>query len=133
MRGWNWKFVFLLLLVLTWSSVAFGQNRGTITGRVTDESGAVVPGVSIKVTNVNTNVARDTLTNETGVYSVELLPVGEYKVEAELSGFKKEVRSGLTLVVDQVARIDFTLKVGAASEVVEVTGSAPLVQTDNSS
>ncbi len=133
MRRWNWKIALLMLVVLAWSTGAFAQNRGTITGRVTDESGAVVPGVSIKVGNVNTGVARDTLTNETGVYSVELLPVGEYRVEAELTGFKKEVRSGLNLTVDQVARIDFTLKVGAASEVVEVTGSTPLVQTDNSS
>src|SRR5215510_859026 len=113
MRGWNWKITFVLFLILAWSSVGLAQNRGTITGRVTDESGAVVPGVSLKVTNVNTNVSRDTLTNETGVYSLELLPVGEYRVEAELTGFKKEVRSGLNLTVDQVARIDFTLKVGA--------------------
>src|SRR5437899_2779466 len=133
MRGWIWQITFLLILIFGFSSVGLAQNRGTITGRVTDETGAVIPGVAIKVTNVNTGVARDTITNETGIYSVELLPVGDYRVEAELSGFKKEVRSGVTLVVDQVARIDFTLKVGAASEVVEVTGSAPLVQTDNSS
>jgi len=86
----------------------------------------------IKVANVNTGIERDTITNELGIYTVELLPVGQYRVEVELAGFKKEVRSGITLQVDQTARIDFVLTVGQLNEVVEVTGEAPLVQTESS-
>ena len=123
----------VLILVCVFSTLAVAQNRGSITGRVTDATDAVIPGVSIKVTNVNTGATRETITNETGVFTIDLLTVGAYQIEAELSGFKKEVRSGITLAVDQVVRQTFVLQVGTTSEIVEVTSSSPLVQTDNSS
>jgi len=68
-----------------------------------------------------------------GVFTIDLLPVGAYQIEAELAGFKKEVRSGITLAVDQVVRQTFVLQVGTTNEIVEVTSSSPLVQTDNAS
>src|SRR5262245_4141650 len=132
--GMKWRIATsVLILVCVFSTLAVAQNRGSITGRVTDATDAVIPGVSIKVTNVNTGATRETITNETGVFTIDLLPVGAYQIEAELSGFKKEVRSGITLAVDQVVRQTFVLQVGTTSEIVEVTSSSPLVQTDNSS
>ncbi|MBI4474072.1 MAG: TonB-dependent receptor, partial [Acidobacteria bacterium] len=124
-------FAFLLIALCSESTLA--QNRGAITGRVKDSTDAAIPGVAIKVINVNTGIERDTITNELGLYTVELLVVGQYRVEAELAGFKKEVRSGITLQVDQIARIDIVLAVGEVTEVVEVRGQAPLVQTEDSS
>lgn len=106
---------------------------GTILGSVTDASGAVLPGVTITAINTGTNQARTTITNESGVFSLPSLQIGTYRVEAELTGFKKEIRSGVTLQVDQRARIDFVMQVGQVSETLEVTAEAPLVQTDDSS
>jgi hypothetical protein len=121
-----------IVLLLLLSIPALAQNRGTITGRVTDESGAIIPGVSITILNINTGSRREAVTNETGTYTIELLPVGDYRIEAELPGFKRAVRSGITLNVDQTARIEFALSVGDVSENVEVSAEAPLVQTDDS-
>jgi hypothetical protein len=120
-------------MILGFGAAAMAQNRGTITGRATDETGAVIPGVSIKITNANTGIGREAVTNETGTYTVELLPAGQYRVEAELPGFKKEIHSGITLNVGQTARIDLLLRIGEVTDVVDVTGEAPLVQTEDSS
>lgn len=106
--------------------------RGTIVGTVKDSTGAVLPGVEVIVTNTETRAARTVLTNETGEYAAALLPPGTYSVQTALSGFKTEARSGITLQVDQVARIDFTLQVGEVSEKVEVIGDAPLINTESS-
>src|SRR3989442_5081701 len=72
---------------------------GQVVGTVTDPSGAVLPGVSVTVTNTGTNAARQVITNEAGGYTVPGLPAGEYKVEARLPGFRTEVRSGIVLQV----------------------------------
>ncbi|MBI1897074.1 MAG: carboxypeptidase regulatory-like domain-containing protein [Acidobacteria bacterium] len=98
------------------------QGRGTISGAVTDRTGAAVPEAAITIVNTATNAAFPTVTNETGFYSVPALPVGVYTVALEKQGFKKEVRSGLTLQVDQHANINFQLQVGATAESVEVRG-----------
>src|SRR5439155_9827935 len=126
----------LVVTVLYFSldTPAYSQlSSGTILGTVSDASGAVIPGVSVRVTNPGIGLVRETITNESGNYRVEQLPVGAYTVEAELSGFKKGVRSGIQLDIDRRARIDFALSLGNISEVVEVTSDAPLVQTDDSS
>ncbi len=106
---------------------------GTILGSVADSSGAVLPGVTITAVNTGTNQTRSTVTNESGNFSLPSLQIGTYRVEAELPGFKKEIRNGVTLQVDQRARIDFTMVVGQVTESLEVTAEAPLVQTDDSS
>src|ERR1041385_7303696 len=117
---------FTSLLIMLGASLAWSQAiTGTILGTVTDTSGAVLPGVTITATNTGTNQARTTLTNESGVYSLPSLQIGNYRVEAELSGFKKEIRSGITLQVDQRARIDFTMQVGQVSDALEVVAQAP--------
>jgi len=125
------KVTMALLLVGLVSITAQAQNiTGTIQGRVTDQSGAILPGVDITVRNLATNQSRRILTNDTGTYIVPLLPVGSYEVTAEFSGFKTEVRSNLELQVDQKLNVNFTLQVGEMSERLEVTESAPLVQSD---
>ena len=86
----------LVVTVLYFSldTPAYSQlSSGTILGTVSDASGAVIPGVSVRVTNPGIGLVRETITNESGNYRVEQLPVGAYTVEAELSGFKKGVRS----------------------------------------
>jgi hypothetical protein len=105
--------------------------RASLVGTVRDESGAILPGVSITITNLGTSLQRTAITNERGDYLVSELPVGRYSVAAELTGFRKEVRTGITLQIDQRARIDLNLKVGAVSEVLEVTANAPLVQSES--
>jgi len=126
-------FLFVFLLIAA-SDVAFAQSTtATITGTVTDASAAVLPGVDIVVTNEGTGMVRNALTNESGNYTVPLLPVGTYRVEADLAGFRKAVVRNITVQVDQKARIDLVLQVGQVSEVVDVTGQAPLIQTEDAS
>lgn len=109
--------------------VAAQQGRGTISGNIADASGAAVPGAAITVVNKLTNAAFPTVSNESGYYILPALPVGSYTVTAEKAGFKKDVRGGITLQVDQHAKVDFRLEVGTATESVEVTAEAPLVDT----
>ncbi len=114
------------------SSSLFGQSAGAILGTVTDASGALIPGVEVTATDQGTNQSRSVVTNETGNYRIEPLQVGIYSVSAELVGFRKEIRKDLKLDLDARLRVDFRLEVGAVNEVVEVTGAAPVVQTDTS-
>ncbi len=107
---------------------AFGQTA-QITGRVTDASDAVVPGVEVSVTNSDTGVTRTAASNESGYYSVPLLPQGNYRVRARMAGFKTIERTGLVLDEGQVLRVDFGLQVGEVTESVEVVGAPSLVDT----
>jgi outer membrane receptor protein involved in Fe transport len=121
----------LLGLALTISALALllpaQQGRGTISGTVTDTQGALAPGVKIEIRHVETNTVFTTTTNDAGFYTAPGLAVGEYQVTATAPGFKKAVRSGITLEVDQKAVVNFTLEVGELSESVQVVGEAPLV------
>jgi hypothetical protein len=121
-----------LPLVLLCAAAAFAQlNTGTITGTVTDSSGALIPDVKVTVRNTATNVARGSSTSSAGVYTVSDLIVGPYEVTFESPAFKKLVRTGITLDVTQVVRVDGKLEVGAVTESVEVTGQLPYINTDN--
>jgi len=119
----------LLVMMLAAAPLMAQQGRGTISGTVTDATGATVPGATIVITNTATNAAFSTTTNELGYYTAPALPVGPYTVTAEKPGFKRAVRSGLTLQVDQRMAVDFRLEVGATAESIEVVGQAPLVDT----
>lgn len=111
----------------------FGQSTSAqITGQVSDQSGGVVPGASITVLNNATGIKRETESNSTGNYSIPLLQPGTYRITAQKEGFKPVSRSGIVLQVDQVARIDFVLDVGAVTETVEVQADAPLLQQETS-
>src|SRR5688572_20369118 len=121
-------------LLLSASLPAWSQlSSGSILGTVSDSSGAVIPGVSIKVTNPAIGLTREAITNESGNYRVDQLPIGTYTVEAELSGFKKDVHQNVRVEIDQRIRIDMALQPGQVTEIVEVTSAPPLVQTEDSS
>ncbi len=121
------------VIIAVWSPL-FGQvDTGAISGIVTDSQGAIIPGATVAVTNVDTNAHFSTITNDAGFYTVPQLRVGNYRVTASLPGFKIEVRTGITLRVQEVARVDFTLQVGEISDQVTVSGGAPLLETETSS
>jgi hypothetical protein len=107
------------------------QGTGTISGTVTDPQGAVVAGARVEVARVDTGSVFRALTNERGLYVAPGLAVGPYEVRAEREGFKRGVRSGIVLQVDQNAQVDFTLQVGQVVETVEVIGEAPLVDSSS--
>src|SRR5256886_1855864 len=125
------------LAALLWISFAVGtinaQVTATVSGRVEDSSGAAVPGASVTVTSVETGAGRTATTNETGTYRVLSLPVGRYEVKAELAGFKSALQTGVNLAVGEKAVVNLKLEVGAAQELVTVTGEAPLVNTTTAS
>jgi hypothetical protein len=126
--------VFTLLFVLSLVCPALAQQEAaTITGEVRDASGALVPKAQITITNTETNISLRSETNDQGLYTVPGIKPGPYSITVERSGFKKFVRSGITLQVNQTARIDVSLQVGELSTVVEVTGDAALLETENSS
>ncbi|MBX5496923.1 MAG: TonB-dependent receptor, partial [Bryobacteraceae bacterium] len=113
------------------AATAFGQTA-SVTGRVTDASGAVVPGVKIEARNDATGVASSTESNDSGYYNLPQLLPGTYTITAEKSGFNTLRQTGLTLAVNQVARVDLTLQVGSVSESVEVAAEAVLLESESS-
>ena len=119
----------VILLVLSFTSTFAQRTTAEIVGTVTDETGGVLPGVEVVITNMDTALTRSTFSDDSGNYHVRLLPVGRYSVSGELVGFKKQEISGIILQVDQVARIDLGLEVGEITELVEVEGTAPLTKT----
>ena len=123
-----------LLSFLSLSSLASAQEtRGSIVGTVTDAQAAVIPGAAVTVTNVGTNVGVRLTTNAGGYYEAPLLLPGSYTVTVEAPGFKKAVRSGLTLGLGEQLRVDFRLELGALSETITVTGEAPMLDTSTMS
>jgi hypothetical protein len=108
-------------------------ETGKIVGSVKDESGALVAGATVTVTETQTNVERKTSTNAQGEYVATELKPGQYTVAVEHSGFKKEVQSAFRLDVNQVVRVDFALKVGSIREEMMVTAAEPLVESETSS
>jgi hypothetical protein len=122
---------FVLGTAFALSFSAFAQTGGQVTGLVTDPSGSVIVAATVTITNSQTNVARKTLTNSAGYYSFPALQPDVYSVKAEMPGFKSEVREGVELQVEQIARIDFRLQIGEATQTVEVSGGAPLLTTES--
>src|SRR5881396_3670460 len=123
---------YLLLVTLLCSAAALAQEfRGTILGRITDSSGAIIAGASVRVRNIDTNASAGTTSNETGNYQVPFLLPGNYAIEVEHAGFKKLERQGVRVSTNQQVTLDFTLDVGAASESVTVTAAAPQLNLAN--
>jgi hypothetical protein len=128
--GLNCLCLFAVLAVLS-SQAGWGQaNRATITGIVTDTSGALVPGAEVTATNVGTNVPTRTVSNGDGIYVIPNLFPGAYSIAFVKSGFETQVRAGITLNSTEVARINAALKIGAATESVTVTSDAPILDMD---
>jgi hypothetical protein len=125
--------LFLSFCLLLSVAIAFGQSdRGTITGAVADATGAVIPGANVVATNTETAAKYETISTETGNYTLSQLPAGVYQLSVELPGFKKYVRQGITVLVAQTLRIDVGLDVGAATDEVTVNADAPLLRTEQS-
>jgi hypothetical protein len=103
----------------------------TLTGTVTDSSGAVVPNAEVIITNTETGVGTTVTTDNKGSYTAPLLPRGQYTIEVSASGFRKSVREGITLQVAQTARVDVELAVGPVADAVVVTADAMQIQTEN--
>src|SRR5690242_13030112 len=106
-------------------------NTGTISGLVRDSTGAVVPGASVTVKNVETGISRVLTADSQGRYQAPNLSVGSYEVQVTFSGFQTEVRSGIELAVGREAVVNFTLELGQITERVEVVGEAAAVETTN--
>src|SRR5215468_5973089 len=103
---------------------AIAQTEATISGVIHDPSGAVIPGVTVTVTNPARNFVRTAISNEAGVYNFPVLQPGVYNIKVELPGFRAIEQNNVELQVQQSARLDFTLQVGDVSQTVEVSSTA---------
>src|SRR6478752_618488 len=123
--------IFIVLLALSFVEVTlWGQaTTAQITGTVKDQTGAVLPGVEISVTQTATGAKRSAVSNETGNYVLPSLPIGPYALEATLPGFKSYMQTGLVLQVNDSPIINVILQVGQVSEQIEVQANAALVET----
>jgi len=124
----------LALVVVICSSTSIAQvDRGNIVGTVSDPSGADVQGAKVVIRNLATDQSVVVNTDSSGAYAANLLRIGTYSVTVEKQGFKRAVEPNVEVGVNQVVRVNLGLQVGAATELVEVTGAAPLLQTETSS
>jgi len=123
--------VFTTLGLLVFATALFAQSdRGTITGTVTDTTGAVISNAMIQAKQVETGALFPTTSTATGDYTLTQLPVGPYEITVTVPGFKKFVRSGITVQVAQTLRVNIPLEIGAASESVTVSAEASLLKTE---
>ena len=107
------------------------QDMGVITGLVTDQSGAVVVGARVTVTDTQTNETRSSTTLDSGAYTVGPLRIGTYNVTVERTGFTKEVWKGIIVHAQDRARVDFKLNLGQVAETISVTGEAPILESES--
>src|SRR5579862_7163850 len=128
MSGWH-RILLCLGILTIWNVMAFGQTTGSITGTVTDQTGAAVPGAAVTLKIADTGFSRTALSGENGKYEALSLPAGSYEISASLPGFRTAVRSGISLAVGQNAVVDFALQVGQVSESLTVTGDVTQVET----
>src|ERR1700676_5380685 len=123
------RLVCVLAVLLAGAGMVFAQASATINGRVTDPADAVVPNATISITNLATGVARDSVTNSEGLYSVPALQPGNYSVKVQAQGFSAADRSNVELLSGSTLSIDFKMSVGAVQQTVEVGAQAALVET----
>ena len=123
--------IFAVSLLFTSTYSAAQVLYGSVVGNVSDESGAVVPGAAVKITNVGTGETRETMTNDAGTFSFPDLPSSTYDIAISKQGFKTSTTRGIVVSVDKVARINASLHVGEVSQTVEVTSQMPVLQTDS--
>ena len=121
--------LFLLGILLPCAAAA-QETRGNISGTVRDEQG-VVPGASVKITNVETQVSQTIVTNDSGYFEAPLLNAGTYEVTVQMTGFKSATRSNIVLGVGQQLTVPFMLEVGQISEEVVVRAETPILDTNS--
>jgi hypothetical protein len=119
-------------VLLFGAAPAWMQNSSaSLTGRITDSTGALVPAAAVQAVHLGTNIAHKTQANDSGTYTIPFLPPGRYRIEAAFAGFKTYRVPELLLEVDQQQRLDIMLEVGAASESVTVQDTPPAVNTES--
>jgi hypothetical protein len=121
----------IALLLMLGVNVYAQLNQATLTGVVSDPSGAAVVNAKVNAVHVATNAAFSTVTTATGNYTLPALEIGEYRVEVEAPGFKREVRPSITLESGATVRLDFTLELGQISESVQVNATATALETES--
>ncbi len=131
LRGVCWVVVILALAFSGAQRMVAQEVTATVTGTVTDSSGAAVVGAVVNVKSVERGVVYSATTNDVGLYRIPQLPVGNYEVRVEKAGFSSVAYPAFTLSLNQVARIDVEMKVGQVTETVEVTGAAPILKTES--
>jgi len=134
----RWSYILVASLLLTWelsqTPNLWAQGiTGSITGTITDETGAAVGGANVTVRHVETNATRIVTTSDVGSYTVTQLPPGVYSVKVDKATFKAFQQDNITLQINQVVQINAQLTVGAQTETVLVTAAAPVIQTETSS
>jgi Carboxypeptidase regulatory-like domain len=133
----RWLLTFSAIILLSAmalvASSAAQENRATIVGTVTDQQGNVIPNASIKATNIETNAATTTTSNEAGLYTLPFLPVGKYQISVSANGLKKARHDGVELRVGDRVHLEIRMEVGEVSETVTVTGQTPLMETATAS
>src|SRR6266850_2715237 len=129
MKGFLNRFIGVQLIFVLTCPLVWAQSTAQLSGTVSDPSGAVLPGVAVPATQTGTGLTRSVVTNETGSYSVTSLPVGPYRLEAALPGFRTYVQTGIVLTVGANPVVNVTLDVGQVSEAVEVLANATQVET----
>src|SRR3989440_3806130 len=132
MKSLGLGLVFMALVSLLCSAnAAWGQDvTASITGTVADPSGAAVVGATVTAKSVERGITYTAVTNDSGIYRIAQLPVGSYELKAEKTGFASVAYPAFVLTLNQVARIDVALKVGQVTQIVEVTGAAPVLKTE---
>src|SRR5712692_5304457 len=120
--------LFLIVPTLLWAD---GSQLGTISGKVVDQTGAVLPGATVEVTNAEKGTARTVVTDAQGRYNVPLLQPGPYRVTISLEGFDRLIAQNAVVAVNKTMTVDTTLKLSRASETITVQGDVPIVDKTN--
>jgi len=121
---------FLSTLLFATALTGWAQDTANLVGSVMDSTGAVIPGAKVTISNPEKGFTREMTSNSAGQYAQSAIPIGNYVITAEAAGFQKLVRTGITLTVGQIQRVDMQLQVGQTTQEVTVTGNIPKVQTE---
>src|SRR5512134_1953734 len=131
-RLWTRGSPLAILVVLLAAAPLLAQSTtGTLQGTVTDQQQGMVPGATVTVRNVDTNASRTAVTDSQGRWRVVNLPVGNYEIKVDLTGFASVLRSGITLALNQDAVVDISMKAATLTETITVQADAPLLNTTN--
>jgi hypothetical protein len=133
----SWTLLLILLacaaLVLPWQQLVAQETRGSIVGRVTDQSGAVLPGATVEITNKAMGTKTALVTNDQGFYQATYLLSGLYRIEVQVAGFKKFVRDDVEVRINDRIEINISLEIGELTQTVSVTGETPLLSNTSAS
>jgi hypothetical protein len=123
------RLLFVVVVTVLSSAPAFGQGAvAEVSGNVVDQTGSVLPGVAVTITEENTGLARTTVTSDAGRFVIPSVTPGRYSVQAELAGFRTQMQTGITVNVGQAVTVTFSLLVGAVEDQITVTGEAPVIE-----